>query len=118
MRLKSANDDQKVGINIVRRALQAPARQIAENAGEDGAVVAGKILDSSDYAFGYNAQTGEYGNLAKQGVIDPAKVVAHGAARRRLSGRPPRYHRGDGRRKAKAENSCDASWRGRNGRHG
>jgi chaperonin GroEL len=73
--LKSANDDQKVGINIIRRALQAPARQIAENAGEDGAVVTGKILDSSDYAFGYNAQTGEYGNLVKQGVIDPAKVV-------------------------------------------
>jgi chaperonin GroEL len=73
--LKSANEDQKVGINIVRRALQAPARQIAENAGEDGAVVAGKILDSSNYAFGYNAQTGEYGDLVKQGVIDPAKVV-------------------------------------------
>jgi chaperonin GroEL len=73
--LKSANDDQRVGINIIRRALQAPARQIAENAGEDGAVVTGKILDSSDYAFGYNAQTGEYGNLVKQGVIDPAKVV-------------------------------------------
>jgi chaperonin GroEL len=73
--LKSANDDQKVGINIVRRALQAPARQIAENAGEDGAVVAGKILDSGDYAFGYNAQSGEYGDLVKQGVIDPAKVV-------------------------------------------
>jgi chaperonin GroEL len=73
--LKSTNDDQKVGINIVRRALQAPARQIAENAGEDGAVVAGKILDSSDYAFGYNAQTGDYGDLVKQGVIDPAKVV-------------------------------------------
>ena len=72
--LKSANDDQKVGINIVRRALQSPARQIAENAGEDGAVVAGKILDSSNYAFGY-AQTGEYGDLVKQGVIDPAKVV-------------------------------------------
>jgi chaperonin GroEL len=73
--LKSANDDQKVGINIVRRAVQAPARQIAENAGEDGAVIAGKILDSDDYAFGYNAQTGEYGDLVKQGVIDPAKVV-------------------------------------------
>jgi chaperonin GroEL len=73
--LKAANDDQKVGINIVRRALQAPARQIAENAGEDGAVVAGKILDKSDYAFGYNAQTGEYGDLVKQGVIDPTKVV-------------------------------------------
>jgi chaperonin GroEL len=73
--LKSVNEDQKVGINIVRRALQAPARQIAENAGEDGAVVAGKILDKGDYAFGYNAQTGEYGDLVKQGVIDPAKVV-------------------------------------------
>jgi chaperonin GroEL len=73
--LRSANDDQKVGINIVRRALQAPARQIAENAGEDGAVVAGKILDSGNYTFGYNAQTGEYGDLVKQGVIDPAKVV-------------------------------------------
>jgi chaperonin GroEL len=73
--LKGANDDQKVGINIVRRALQAPARQIAENAGEDGAVVAGKILDKADYAFGFNAQTGEYGDLVKQGVIDPAKVV-------------------------------------------
>src|SRR4026209_1295690 len=73
--LKPGNDDQKVGVNIVRRALQAPARQIAENAGEDGAVVAGKILDSKDYSFGYNAQTREYGDLVKQGVIDPAKVV-------------------------------------------
>jgi chaperonin GroEL len=73
--LKLTNDDQKVGVNIVRRALQAPARQIAENAGEDGAVIAGKILDSSDYAFGYNAQTGQYGDLVQQGVIDPAKVV-------------------------------------------
>lgn len=59
----------------MRRALQAPARQIAENAGEDGAVIAGKILDSSDYAFGYNAQTGDFGDLVKQRVIDPAKVV-------------------------------------------
>ncbi len=73
--LKPANEDQKVGINIIRRALQAPARQIAENAGEDGAVVVGKILDNNDYAFGYNAASGEYGDLVKQGVIDPAKVV-------------------------------------------
>jgi chaperonin GroEL len=73
--LKGANEDQKVGINIVRRALQAPLRQIAENAGEDGAVVVGKILDKEDYNFGYNASTGEYGNLVKAGVIDPAKVV-------------------------------------------
>ncbi|MCJ7527769.1 MAG: chaperonin GroEL [Methyloceanibacter sp.] len=74
-RIHTANDDQKVGVNIVRKALQAPARQIAENAGEDGAVVVGKIMDKDDYAFGYNAATGEYGNLVKQGVIDPAKVV-------------------------------------------
>jgi chaperonin GroEL len=74
-RLKPKNEDQQVGINIVRRALQTPARQIAENAGEDGAVVTGKILDKTDYAFGFNAATGEYGNLVKQGVIDPAKVV-------------------------------------------
>jgi chaperonin GroEL len=74
-KLKTANDDQQVGITIVRRALQAPARQIAENAGEDGAVVVGKIVEKDDYAFGYNAATGEYGDLVKQGVIDPAKVV-------------------------------------------
>ncbi len=73
--LKPANDDQRIGLNIIRRALQAPARQIAENAGEDGAVIAGKILDSKEYAYGYNAATGEYGDLVKQGVIDPAKVV-------------------------------------------
>ena len=73
--VKTANEDQKVGVNIVRRAVQAPARQIAENSGEDGAVVVGKIVDKDDYAFGFNAATGEYGNLVKQGVIDPAKVV-------------------------------------------
>jgi chaperonin GroEL len=74
-RLNAANEDQKVGISIVRRAIQAPARQIAENAGEDGAVIVGKIVDKDDYAFGFNAATGEYGDLVKQGVIDPAKVV-------------------------------------------
>jgi chaperonin GroEL len=73
--VKGANDDQKVGVNIVRRALQAPLRQIAENAGEDGAVVVGKILDKDQYSYGYNATTGQYGNLVKEGVIDPAKVV-------------------------------------------
>jgi chaperonin GroEL len=81
--LKPANDDQRVGINVVRRALQAPARQIAEKAGEDGAVVAGKILDKSDYAFGYNAQTGEYGDLVKQGVI--LSITTRTAARRRIA---------------------------------
>ncbi|MBP0573046.1 chaperonin GroEL, partial [Mycobacterium tuberculosis] len=73
--LKPANDDQKTGVQIVRRALQAPARQIAENAGEDGSVVVGKILDAKDYSVGWNAQTGEWGDMYGFGVIDPAKVV-------------------------------------------
>ncbi|GEO80998.1 chaperonin GroEL [Pararhodospirillum oryzae] len=73
--LKGADADQNVGIEIVRRALQAPVRQIAENAGVDGAVVAGKLLESSDSNFGFNAQTGVYEDLVKAGVIDPTKVV-------------------------------------------
>ena len=73
--LKPENDDQKVGIDIVRRALQAPVRQIAENAGADGAVVAGKLLESKDTNYGYDAQTGEYTDLVKAGIIDPTKVV-------------------------------------------
>jgi chaperonin GroEL len=74
-KLKVENDDQKVGISIVRKALSQPARQIALNAGEDGSIVVGKILESSAYGFGYNAQTGLYGDLIGQGVIDPTKVV-------------------------------------------
>ncbi|ASM73198.1 MULTISPECIES: chaperonin GroEL [Roseobacteraceae] len=73
--LEGANNDQNVGISIVRKALEAPLRQIAENAGVDGAVVAGKIRESSDLTFGFNAQTEEYGDMFKFGVIDPAKVV-------------------------------------------
>ena len=73
--LKTDNEDQKVGITIVRKALQTPARQIFQNAGEDGSVVVGKILENANYAFGYNAQTGRYGDLVAEGVIDPAKVV-------------------------------------------
>ena len=73
--LEGANPDQTAGIAIVRKALQAPLRQIAENAGVDGSVVAGKITDSEDPAFGFNAQTEEYGDMFKFGVIDPAKVV-------------------------------------------
>ncbi|BBF91916.1 chaperonin GroEL [Blastochloris tepida] len=73
--LKPANDDQKTGIEIVRRAIQAPARQIVTNAGDDGSVVVGKILEKSDYAFGYDAQTGTYGDMFKAGIIDPTKVV-------------------------------------------
>jgi chaperonin GroEL len=73
--LRGGNEDQKVGIGIVRRALQVPARQIVQNAGEDGSVVVARILGNAAYAFGYNAQTGEYGDLVAQGVIDPTKVV-------------------------------------------
>ena len=73
--LEGANADQNAGIAIVRRALEAPLRQIAENAGVDGAVVAGKIRESDDKSFGFNAQTEEYGDMFKFGVIDPAKVT-------------------------------------------
>ena len=73
--VKPGNDDQKAGVAIVRRAIQAPARQIAENAGEDGAIIVGKLLEKADYNWGYNAATGEYQDLVKAGVIDPAKVV-------------------------------------------
>ncbi|CRK76025.1 chaperonin GroEL [Nereida ignava] len=72
--LEGANNDQNVGISIVRKAIEAPLRQIAENAGVDGAVVAGKIRESDDKSFGFNAQTEEYGDMFKFGVIDPAKV--------------------------------------------
>jgi chaperonin GroEL len=74
-RLKPENEDQKIGVGIVSRALAWPARFIALNAGEDGAVVAAKILENNDYGYGYNAQSGEYGDLPRQGVIDPTKVV-------------------------------------------
>ncbi|APH55504.1 60 kDa chaperonin GROEL [Granulibacter bethesdensis] len=69
------NGDQKVGIEIIRRALQAPLRQISENAGEDGAVIAGKVLENGTYNFGFDAQTGEFKDLVSAGIIDPAKVV-------------------------------------------
>jgi chaperonin GroEL len=75
--LNAANEDQKVGISIVRKALLWPARQIVQNAGEDGSVIVGKIIENNKYSFGYNAQTGEFGDLMAQGVIDPAKVVRH-----------------------------------------
>jgi chaperonin GroEL len=74
-KLKVHNDDQRTGIEIVKKALSWPTRQIAANAGEDGSIVVGKILEKDTYAFGYDAQTGEYGNLVSKGIIDPTKVV-------------------------------------------
>jgi chaperonin GroEL len=74
-KLKADNDDQRVGIEIVRKAVQMPLRQIAENAGEDGAVISGKTLDKDEYNWGFDAQTGEFKDLVKAGIIDPTKVV-------------------------------------------
>jgi chaperonin GroEL len=74
-KLKAENDDQRFGVDIVRKALQAPLRQISENAGEDGAVIAGKVLDNGEYNFGFDAQSGEFKDLVKAGIIDPTKVV-------------------------------------------
>jgi len=74
-KLKADNDDQRFGIEIVRKAIQTPLRQIAENAGEDGAVIAGKVLENGTYTWGYDAQSGEFKDLVKSGIIDPTKVV-------------------------------------------
>jgi chaperonin GroEL len=74
-RLKPDNNDQKVGIDIVRRALQVPARLIAENAGEDGSIVVGKLLEKSEPNFGFDAANGKYVDMVAAGIIDPTKVV-------------------------------------------
>ena len=74
-KLKADNDDQRFGIEIVRKAIQTPLRQIAENAGEDGAVIAGKTLEKDEYNYGFDAQSGEFKDLVKSGIIDPTKVV-------------------------------------------
>jgi len=73
--LRPKNDDQRGGIDIVRKALSVPARQIAENAGEEGAVIVGKILENKAYNYGFDSQTGDYGDLVKKGIIDPTKVI-------------------------------------------
>lgn len=73
--IKTANAEQRVGVEIVRRAIETPVRQIAENAGAEGSIIVGKLREKTDFAYGWNAQTGEYGDLFKMGVIDPAKVV-------------------------------------------
>ena len=74
-KLKGENEDQRHGVEVVKKALSWPARQISINAGEDGSVIVGKIQDNDTYAFGFDAQTGEYGNLVSKGIIDPTKVV-------------------------------------------
>ena len=74
-KIRTSNDDQRIGVEIVRKALSWPARQIVINAGEDGSVIVGKILEKDQYAWGFDAQTGEYANLVQKGIIDPTKVV-------------------------------------------
>src|ERR1700758_614440 len=74
-KVRTQNDDQKTGVEIVRKALSWPARQIAINSGEDGSIIVGKILEKDQYSYGFDAQTGEYGNLVAKGIIDPTKVV-------------------------------------------
>ncbi len=74
-KVKFDNEDQRVGIDIVRKAIQVPLRQISENAGEDGAVIAGKVLDKDEYSYGFDAQSGEFKDMVKAGIIDPTKVV-------------------------------------------
>jgi chaperonin GroEL len=74
-KLKTVNDDQKIGVEIVKKALTTPARQIIENAGDDSAVIVGKLAEAKDYTAGYNAQTGEFVDMVKAGIIDPTKVV-------------------------------------------
>ena len=74
-KVRTQNDDQKTGVDIVRKALQSPARQIATNAGEDGSVIVGKILEKDQYSYGFDAQNAEYGNMLTKGIIDPTKVV-------------------------------------------
>jgi chaperonin GroEL len=74
-KIRTQNDDQRTGVEIVRKALSSPARQIAINAGEDGSVIVGKILEKDQYAYGFDAQSGEYVNMVSKGIIDPTKVV-------------------------------------------
>jgi chaperonin GroEL len=73
--LNPANNDQKVGIDIVRRAIQSPVRQIAENSGVEGSIVVGRLTDKDESNFGYDAQSGEYKDMVAAGIIDPTKVV-------------------------------------------
>src|SRR4051794_9382776 len=75
LKVRTQNDDQKTGVEIVRKATQAPARQITTNSGEDGSVIVGKILEKDQYAYGFDAQNGEYVNMLTKGIIDPTKVV-------------------------------------------
>ena len=113
--LNPANNDQKVGIDIVRRAIQSPVRQIAENSGVEGSIVVGKLTDKNDPNFGFDAQSGEYKDMVAAGIIDPTKVVRVALAGCRLGRGAADHHRGDDRRQARKKTRTQhARWiRGR-----
>ena len=118
MKAKGDNEDQEAGINIIRRALQAPIRQIAENAGVEGSIVVGKVSDNKSPSFGYDAQTGEYGDLIGKGIIDPAKVVRVALTGRGFGRWPPCDNGSDGCRKAEEGFGFSGHAGRRYGRHG
>ena len=110
-RVRTSNEDQKHGVDIVRKALSWPARQIALNAGEDGSVVVGKILEKDTYGFGFDAQSGEYVNMMSKGIIDPSQGGARSIAGRRVRRRPADHHRGHGCRTAEEGEPSNAGRR-------
>ncbi len=116
-KLKGDNEDQNHGIQIAKRAMEAPLREIVTNAGEESSVILNKVADGKGN-FGYNAATGEYGDMVELGILDPTKGDAHGAAERRVDRRSHDHDRGDGRRSAEEGRAAQPRWRrhGRNGR--
>ena len=120
--LRTKNDDQKTGVEIVRKALSYPARQIAINAGEDGSVIVGKILEKDQYSYGFNSQTGEYGNLVCQGHHRPDQGGSRGDPERGLRRGAADHHRSHGGRSAEEErrrrHACGWRWHGRHGWYG
>ena len=115
---KGDNEDQDAGINIVKRALQAPIRQIAENAGVEGSIVVGKVLDGRGAAFGYDAQNDEYGDMFEKGIIDPAKVVRTALQDAASIAGLLDHHRGRRCRGAEEEGRARRARARRHGRHG
>ena len=110
-RISNDNPDVQAGINIVLKALEAPIRQISENAGVEGSIVVGKILENKSETFGFDAQTEEYVDMVAKGIIDPGQGGPHGLAGRRLGGRPLGNHRSHGRRTAQGAGArrCQAA---------
>ena len=118
-KLKSEHADVQAGINIVLKALEAPIRQIAENAGVEGSIVVGKVTENGSATYGYNAQTEQYVDMIEAGIVDPAKVVPHRSAECGVGGRFADHDREHDRRSAEGQGrSPDGRWRRWNGRHG